>query len=158
MSAVEEHEGLIVTVYAAHFSSYTGIREDLLQEGRMAVWKALQTYDSTKSKFSGYAYMLVKRAMLDYVTKECRNAIVSDIEVFDAVLSIEDIVIKDLELQEIMEFAEKEGFKEPLELMLKGASQVQIAHELCISASLLTQKKQEFIRKWRENQEKHRKV
>ena len=158
MSTVEEHEGLIVTVYVSHFSAYKSIREDLLQEGRMAVWKALQTYDSTKSKFSGYAYMLVKRAMLDYVTRECRGAIVSYVEVFDTLPTVEDIVMKDLELQEVMEFAEKEGFKEALELMLKGVSQVQIAHELGVSPSFLTQKKQEFLRKLQENQEKHRKT
>lgn len=158
MSAVEDHEGLIVKVYVSHFSSYKNIREDLLQEGRMAVWKALQTYDSTKSKFSSYAYMLVKRAMLDYVTRECRNAIVSDIGVFDTVPTVEDIVMKDFQLEELMEFAKTEGFKEVLELMLKGVSQVQIAHELCISPSLLTQKKQEFVWKWQKNQEKHRKA
>jgi RNA polymerase sigma factor (sigma-70 family) len=47
------------------FPSY---RDDLLQEGRQAIWKAIETYNG-KAKLSTYAYVLVRNAVYDYANK-----------------------------------------------------------------------------------------
>ena len=75
------------------------LREDLEQEARLAMWKALQTYDKDKS--SVYTYML--RPLLGvekmFVWEKCREegmfmfGVCATGEVFDSSGNIEDIDI-----------------------------------------------------------------
>lgn len=47
------------------FPSY---REDLLQEGRMAVWEAIKKYNG-KAQFSTFAHTLVRNTLYNYINK-----------------------------------------------------------------------------------------
>ena len=76
------NEGLIVKLarsievaYDLDINHWGGIyKEDIMQEGRIAMLVAAQTYDeSNDAKFSTYAYMIVRNAMADL----CRKGISS---------------------------------------------------------------------------------
>lgn len=43
--------------------------QDLMQEGRIALMKALDTYSSEKSQFSTYAFVVIKNRLFQYVKK-----------------------------------------------------------------------------------------
>lgn len=66
---IKENEGLIFTnLYKLGFwYRYPDHREDMIQEGRMAIMKAARTFDpSANVKFSTYAYTLIRNAIYDY--------------------------------------------------------------------------------------------
>lgn len=66
---IKDNEGLIYTnLYKLGFwYRYPNHREDMMQEGRMALMKAARTFDPDANvKFSTYAYTLVRNAIYDY--------------------------------------------------------------------------------------------
>lgn len=81
-----ENENLVYFVFNKYMSgipSNEDIKEDLLQEGRNALWKCLDTYDSEKSKFSTYAIIVIRRAMLYYAKRYFTDT--KDVVPFDEV-------------------------------------------------------------------------
>ena len=44
-------------------------REDMLQVGRMAIWKCIQTYIPGKAKFTTFVYVVVRNKLQDYATE-----------------------------------------------------------------------------------------
>ena len=50
------------------FKRFYSYRDDFLQEGRMGIWKALQTYDPDKgAKLTTYVNVVVRNHILNYV-------------------------------------------------------------------------------------------
>lgn len=50
------------------FKRFYSYRDDFLQEGRMAIWKALQSYDPDKgAKLTTYVNIVVRNFLLNYV-------------------------------------------------------------------------------------------
>jgi DNA-directed RNA polymerase specialized sigma subunit len=43
--------------------------DDLIQEANIALWQAIDTYDTTKSMFSTYATRCIKNRLINYVNK-----------------------------------------------------------------------------------------
>lgn len=68
---IQELEPIIYTVlHKTHFwNMFPSYRDDLLQEGRQAVWKAIQTFEEGRVKLSTYAYVLVRNAVYDFANK-----------------------------------------------------------------------------------------
>lgn len=66
---IKDNTGLIVVV-ARRFSNGPIDMEDLVQMGRIALWKAAQKYDPAKAKFSTYAYRSIYNALVKAVKKE----------------------------------------------------------------------------------------
>lgn len=69
---IKDFEPLIYSVlHKTHFwNIFPSYREDFLQEGRMAIQKAIETFnDKGKVKLSTYAYVLIRNAVYDYANK-----------------------------------------------------------------------------------------
>lgn len=64
------NQKLVYDVYARRFYAYVSEKEDLLQEGRLALWQAANRYDVNKAKFSTYAYTCIFGAMNRYVRSQ----------------------------------------------------------------------------------------
>lgn len=67
---IKELEPLIYTVlHKIHFwQMFPSYRDDFLQEGRIAINKAIKNYNG-KAKLSTYAYVLIRNAIYDYANK-----------------------------------------------------------------------------------------
>lgn len=67
---IEELEPLIYTVlHKTHFwQMFPSYRDDFLQEGRIAINKAITNYNG-KAKLSTYAYVLIRNAVYDFANK-----------------------------------------------------------------------------------------
>lgn len=69
---IKDLEPLIYSVlHKTHFwSIFPSYREDFLQEGRMAIQKAIESFnEGGKVKLSTYAYVLIRNAVYDYANK-----------------------------------------------------------------------------------------
>lgn len=69
-----ENEGLVYKVWNDHFSrKYYHLKEDLLQEGRIALHKANGMFDENKGySFSTYAYKAIWNTMRNYLLSKER--------------------------------------------------------------------------------------
>lgn len=67
---IKELEPLIYTVlHKTHFwQMFPSYRDDFLQEGRIAIHKAIKNYNG-KAKLSTYAYVLIRNAVYDFANK-----------------------------------------------------------------------------------------
>lgn len=67
---IEKKEFLIVYVLNRWFQNYLQ-DDDFFQIGRIALWKAVLTYDENKgAKFDSYAITLIKRAMIAEIKRQ----------------------------------------------------------------------------------------
>ena len=66
---------LVYSVYNHYFknTSFYIDKEDLIGEGMVALINAADTYIPNKKKFSTYAYVCIKNAMINYCNKEFRH-------------------------------------------------------------------------------------
>lgn len=69
-----ENEGLVYKVWNNHFArKYYHLKEDLLQEGRIALHKANEMFDESKGfSFSTYAYRAIRNTMENYLIQKER--------------------------------------------------------------------------------------
>lgn len=68
---ITENIGLVYYTYFSFFKKYSSLKEDLIQEGTIALIKAHDTYNkNNKTKFSTFATKCIKNAMIDYIIKE----------------------------------------------------------------------------------------
>ncbi|SET50339.1 DNA-directed RNA polymerase [Salinibacillus kushneri] len=68
---LKKHENIIF-----HLIHKYGIRDpenEFYQEGIITLWKAFETYDETKGKFSTYAYFLIQKKFLTLIRKHNRQ-------------------------------------------------------------------------------------
>lgn len=65
---VRKYEPLIHSVIAKKLPTYLG-DEDLVQVGRIALWRSAKRYDPDKGKFSTYAYKAIYHLMLKELSK-----------------------------------------------------------------------------------------
>lgn len=65
---VRKYEPLIHSVISKKLPTYLG-DEDLVQVGRIALWRSAKRYDPDKGKFSTYAYKGIYHAMLKELSK-----------------------------------------------------------------------------------------
>lgn len=67
---IKDLEPLIYTVlHKTHFwQMFPSYRDDFLQEGRIAIVKAIENYNG-KAKLSTYAYVLIRNAVYDFANK-----------------------------------------------------------------------------------------
>ncbi|WP_066190802.1 sigma-70 family RNA polymerase sigma factor [Gracilibacillus timonensis] len=69
--ALIEHGRIIY--HLIHKYQIRDVEGEFYQEGLIALWHAVQSYDETKSKFSTYAYSCVSRRLINKMKKENRE-------------------------------------------------------------------------------------
>jgi len=71
------HYIYIEQIFNDNFKSYENLKEDLLQEGYIALLKCEKKYDKTKGSFYNYCKKPVINAMLKFIDKEKKNTFLS---------------------------------------------------------------------------------
>ena len=70
---IKENEGLIYYTMNRYFYTTTSefdIKEDMIQVGRIALYKAIQTYDEDRTEFSTYAVRVIKSKMINFLQND----------------------------------------------------------------------------------------
>ena len=72
---ITDNMNLVYGVYNDWFkNTYFYIdKEDMIGEGMLALVSAANTYKENKGKFSTYAYVCIKNAMINYSNKEFKH-------------------------------------------------------------------------------------
>ncbi|MRH41096.1 sigma-70 family RNA polymerase sigma factor [Aquibacillus halophilus] len=68
---LKAHENMIY-----HLINKLGIRDpdkEFYQEGVIAIWRAVETYDENRGKFSSYAYFLIEKGLLSLIRQRNRQ-------------------------------------------------------------------------------------
>lgn len=83
----EKHEHLVFHVYHTRFSSHDDEREELISEGRLALWKACCSFDEDRGfQFSTYAVTVIQNRIYNYLNRVRRHA---------SVLSLDEKIAED---------------------------------------------------------------
>lgn len=82
MVEFEENMKLVYFVYNNKFSKHFNIKDDLIQVGLIALWKATKKFDEAQNlKFSSYAVKSIVNAMISFIQKENKYyARIQDVE------------------------------------------------------------------------------
>ncbi len=70
---IKENEGLVYYTMNKYFYTTTSefdIKEDMIQVGRIALYKAIQTYDEDRTEFSTYAVKVIKSKMINFLQND----------------------------------------------------------------------------------------
>ena len=156
MKEFDANVNLVYYVFNKDFASHRDKEEDLVQEGMIGLWKACQTFDpARKNSFATYATVCIKNQMAMYIRKETKrvNQTVS-LDAFinkegkdtyiDILAAPEDKPNDAVLLDAIMKEAQNSDCYAILQLKLKGETQAQIAEELGISQSSVSEKIRRF--------------
>lgn len=148
-----ENVGLVYYVYNTYYQRYRDIEDDLIQEGMMGLWKACQTFNpSIGSKFSTYAVRVIKNAMGMYVRKEARSREVYSLDRLidedEPKMTFWNIISYDEQedernayaLEVLMKVAKEHDCEELVRMRLEGMRQVDIAKELGIHQSTVSER------------------
>lgn len=156
---VRKYEPLVHSVISKKLSSYLG-DDDLVQVGRIAIWKCSKKYDPDKGKFSTYAYKAIYHAMLKELGKRKNevslNTPIADdgdtIELQDTIedlnQSLEGVELK-LELEDFMKTLNHRR-REILKRKANGQTRREISHALGVSYDLIVKEMKEINRLWTE--------
>lgn len=59
-------------VFALYFSKYQNLREDLIQESLIALWRSRNRYDEKRGSYSNFAFNVAFNAMTTFLRKESK--------------------------------------------------------------------------------------
>ena len=70
-----DNMSIIISIASRYLKKAKGLEiDDLIQEGRIALYRAIETFDpSRKTKFSTYAYNCIQRSIINVVVKHNRK-------------------------------------------------------------------------------------
>lgn len=70
-----DNMSLVISIASRYLKKAKGLEiDDLIQEGRIALYRAIETFDpSRKAKFSTYAYNVIQRSIINVVVKHNRK-------------------------------------------------------------------------------------
>ena len=71
-TVLKEHENIIYHIINKYRIRDT--EQEFYQEGTIALWKAMETYDEKRGKFSSYAYFLIDKTFLSMIRTRNRKA------------------------------------------------------------------------------------
>lgn len=156
---IEKNEKLVYHVWNKRFSAYEtnwAYKDDLIQIGRIALWKACLHFDPSKgSEFSSYACQAIYNDMLCAITRKY-NKLMSNEVSYDTIaytdpkgntVTIADTIPSEDAFDAIEMKVAVEQFisacKNPrmrciIEKKLDGYSQIEIARELGLSKSYVS--------------------
>ena len=151
----ESNVGLVYKVYNEQFKDCYQIKDDLIQEGLMALQTACQKFDIERGVcFSTFAVKCIRNAMGMHIRKESRyqqHIACSLDEKLDDDIGLAtklDTVADEVEepafstelLDKVIEIAQETDCYEIIEMKIKGKSQKEIAKKLGISQSRVSEK------------------
>lgn len=155
---VRKYEPLIHSVIAKKLPAYLG-DEDLVQTGRIALWRSAKRYDPDKGKFSTYAYKAIYHQMLKELSKRK-----TEVSLNAPAVGEEDCELQDLipDLREGLEGTELRFELEDFYATLtprrqnvmhrkaKGETRKEIAKALGVSYDLIVKEMKEINKQWKE--------
>lgn len=155
---VRKYEPLIHSVIAKKLPDYVG-DEDLIQVGRIALWKGARRFDPDKGKFSTYAFKLIYHHMIDELRKRKNEVSLNTPVVSDEACELQDL-IQDLK-QPIdgaeLRFELEDFYKtlnprrqEILRRKANGQTRKEIAEGVGISFELVKKELQFINKRWKE--------
>lgn len=70
-----DNMSLVISIASRYLKKAKGLEiDDLIQEGRIALYRAIETFDpGRKAKFSTYAYNVIQRSIINVVIKHNRK-------------------------------------------------------------------------------------
>lgn len=93
----EQNKSLVHFIYSKHFALSQEIqswKDDIIQEGLIALWKACKSYDETKGfSFSTLACACIHRAMVTYINRKILK--------HSSTVSFEEIISEDADGNQI---------------------------------------------------------
>lgn len=143
----EKHERLVFHVYHTEFGSHEQECEDIISEGRLALWKACCNFDENLGiQFSTYAVTAIRNSIHKYLNRIKRHSAVYSLDEpiaddgDDCALCLIDTVIREEDytaryaLQHCMEqLCERD--RRVIQLLMEGYTQQEISTKLGISQS-----------------------
>jgi len=122
---VEDNLGLVYKVINDKFEFLYGMNgieiEDFEQVGKLALCKAARQYNPARSKFSTFAYILIRQELSDAVTKSCLT-IDNEVSPNDILESSDDIDVEGLPADASDFFADQVAdFSESLDTDIRDA-------------------------------------
>lgn len=144
---------LVYFVFNRYYSKYRQFKDDLIQEGLMGLWKACQSFDESKGfMFSTYAVRVIYNQMAMFMRKEAKHFVNTSLDRVVASVPDNNITYQDLledkpalseyerdAIQMLVEQAEKDGWSDIVNMRLKGYKQVEIAEELGMHPSRVSE-------------------
>lgn len=128
-----EHIPLVYFVYKKRFGQHTGHKDDLIQEGYIALLRACKMFNlDRKNKFSTYATKAIYNAMLGYIIKEVYNHSNCDL-----VSEIEEDSFYDNNYESEFSMFETLSERELMELVYRLASSLNDRNKEIVISSLI---------------------
>ena len=154
---VRKYEALIHSVISKKLPTYLG-DEDLIQVGRIALWRCAKRYDPDKGKFSTYAYKAIYHSMLKELSKRksevSLNTPIDDGDetefqdtIADLRQSLDGAELK-FELEDFYKTLTPRR-QEVLKLKAKGQTRREIAQALGVSYDLVVKEMKEINNQWK---------
>lgn len=138
----ESNMGLVYATYNKHFQGYRWLKDDLIQEGMLGLWKACQSFDPGKGNtFATYAVKVIKNEMTMLLRKELKHPKADELDILldrDCRCALLDAVDRKVLWEEILREAELLGCKDVVLLKVTGLKQAEIAEKLGISQSYVS--------------------
>ena len=155
---VRKYEPLIYSVLSKKLNRYLG-DDDLIQVGRIALWKCAKRYDPDKGRFSTYASRAIYHAMLNELSKRksdvSLNATVPGEDGLEFQDMIEDLnqSLEGVELKfELVDFMKtlNQRRQEILKRKARGETRREIAKALDVSYYVVVRELKEISKQWKE--------
>ena len=145
-----ENERLVYKVYQDNFRSVKRNVEDLMQCGRMGLWKACTKWDESKSKFNTFAYYCILNEMRMFLRKQVKLDIreINEGEETEEgkVLSLFDIQGEEVDYYSnvnLENFLKHTKYPEIWEKISQGETIKSIAKESGVSKNIISRRMQE---------------
>lgn len=76
---------LVKFIYKKYFSNFSSMKDELIQEGNISLWKIIPKYDESKGEFSTFAGTVIRNKMKNCIRKEInyRKHLISDSELYN---------------------------------------------------------------------------
>lgn len=131
-------------VFKTFFAGYQYLKEDLIQEGVLALMKARKSFDNTKGVYSTFAFKVATNAMRMYLRKEYRHEYVENIEdyafeIADEVNDIDNSLNITIAINNsIAKFKKSDVMSEIVRQVKNGYTGLEIAETLQISRTYIS--------------------
>ena len=155
---VRKYEPLIYSVLSKKLNRYLG-DDDLIQVGRIALWKCAKRYDPDKGRFSTYAYRAIYHAMLNELSKRKSDVSLNTTVPGEDGLEFQDMIedlnqsLEGVELKfELVDFMKtlNQRRQEILKRKARGETRREIAKALDVSYYVVVRELKEISKQWKE--------